>query len=176
MVHPAREDGSEISVAPISKATARDPVASLQKQSEGSSSSTTSRILNEPVDPAQTAEKTPAFSGKQTLVESRSDWQPEVGDGPAERLLRNVVEETSDVPAILKKVKKPGFVSKLPPWQDALAGATAGLGSTLLLHPLDVIKTRLQGKALLCSILFGQCAVWSGTAYLAFGGRQRKRW
>jgi hypothetical protein len=177
MVHPAREEGSEISVAPISKAPgSRDSAAGLKRQSKGTSSSTTSRTLHEIVHPAQPEKKNPAFSGsKQTLVESRSDWQSEVGDGPAEDSIRNVVEETSDIPAILKKVEKPGFVSKLPPWQDALAGATAGLGSTLLLHPLDVIKTRLQGKALLCSILFGQCAVWSGTAYLASGNRQEEK-
>ena len=30
-----------------------------------------------------------------------------------------------------------------------MAGCTAGLVSTLSLHPLDVIKTRLQGEALL---------------------------
>lgn len=174
MVHPAREEGSEISVAPISKAPAsRESAAGLKRQSEGTSSSLSSRTLNETVHPAQTDKETPAFSGKQTLVESRSDWQSEVGDGPAEDLLRDVVEETSDIPAILKKVKRPGFVSKLPPWQDALAGATAGLGSTLLLHPLDVIKTRLQGKGRLCSILFGQGAVWSGTAYLACGDQQK---
>ncbi|PRW05777.1 folate transporter chloroplastic isoform X1 [Chlorella sorokiniana] len=31
-----------------------------------------------------------------------------------------------------------------PQWKHALAGGTAGLAATLILHPLDVVKTRLQ--------------------------------
>ena len=30
-------------------------------------------------------------------------------------------------------------------WRHAIAGATAGLASVLATHPLDLIKTRLQG-------------------------------
>lgn len=30
-------------------------------------------------------------------------------------------------------------------WKHAVAGCTAGLSSVLVLHPLDVVKTRLQG-------------------------------
>jgi len=31
-------------------------------------------------------------------------------------------------------------------WKHAVAGCTAGLASVLALQPLDVIKTRLQGR------------------------------
>lgn len=61
------------------------------------------------------------------------------------KFIRSAAETEVEPPAVLRKAKKPGFLKKLPPWQDALAGAAAGLGSTLLLHPLDVVKTRLQG-------------------------------
>ncbi|GAQ81348.1 mitochondrial substrate carrier protein [Klebsormidium nitens] len=60
------------------------------------------------------------------------------------KFIRSAAETEVEPPAVLRRARKPGFLKKLPPWQDALAGATAGLGSTLLLHPLDVIKTRLQ--------------------------------
>jgi solute carrier family 25 folate transporter 32 len=32
---------------------------------------------------------------------------------------------------------------------ETVAGFTAGVISTLAVHPLDIVKTRLQGKALL---------------------------
>jgi solute carrier family 25 folate transporter 32 len=34
---------------------------------------------------------------------------------------------------------------------ETLAGFTAGIVSTLSLHPLDLVKTRLQGKLLFSS-------------------------
>ena len=33
-------------------------------------------------------------------------------------------------------------------WTETVAGLSAGAGSTLAVHPLDVIKTRLQSKLL----------------------------
>ena len=35
----------------------------------------------------------------------------------------------------------------LEQWRDAVSGSTAGMVSVLALHPLDVIKTRLQGAS-----------------------------
>lgn len=43
---------------------------------------------------------------------------------------------------------KNGGVKSLVPGVETTAGFTAGLVSTLVFHPLDVIKTRLQGEFL----------------------------
>ena len=32
-------------------------------------------------------------------------------------------------------------------WQQFISGLTAGSASTLILHPLDLLKTRFQGNA-----------------------------
>jgi solute carrier family 25 folate transporter 32 len=37
-------------------------------------------------------------------------------------------------------------VSGSPAIDQAIAGLTAGTVSTFILHPMDLIKTRLQGK------------------------------
>ena len=42
-------------------------------------------------------------------------------------------------------VERPGPF--LEQWRDAVSGSTAGMVSVLALHPLDVIKTRLQGAS-----------------------------
>lgn len=33
-----------------------------------------------------------------------------------------------------------------PPLIETIAGFTAGVASTIVVHPLDVVKTRLQGE------------------------------
>jgi hypothetical protein len=42
---------------------------------------------------------------------------------------------------------------------ETVAGFTAGIVSTLCLHPLDLVKTRLQGKSLPLLLLLIQCGI-----------------
>lgn len=37
-------------------------------------------------------------------------------------------------------------------FKESVAGFVAGVASTLVTHPLDLIKTRLQGKQLTCLV------------------------
>ena len=49
--------------------------------------------------------------------------------------------------AALPQKKKPSLLSHVK-WEHCAAGVSGGVLSTLVLHPLDLIKVRFQGKFL----------------------------
>ncbi|KAI8821788.1 mitochondrial thiamine pyrophosphate carrier 1 [Fimicolochytrium jonesii] len=62
-----------------------------------------------------------------------------VHDGPASLTTTNAAAALTEKPSQPKQAKV-----KIPPWQNALCGATAGVVSRFVIAPLDVIKIRFQ--------------------------------
>lgn len=61
-----------------------------------------------------------------------------------------------------------------PSLVESVAGFTAGIVSTLAVHPFDVVKTRLQSKYSICSVISGNRA--SLTISIQSTGKQSRSW